>query len=401
MHIEELPTDCILYIAFFLSISDVSKFSRSIKIFLNAIWNNETFWKFRFTNDRKSQISELGKRKRDQVVWRDMYFYCLSLWTFSYNGMFDLRRFPILYVQQISSMNVRSALIDLNNNLWTFEVDSDIEDLKKVPDLKAKLVSCGTNHTIIIDVDNNIWTFGSNHWGQLGYSTNGISPVPKQIKNLKAKQIAAGQNHTLIVDLEDNVWTCGSNKDGQLGIAGKNRICKPVQIPDIKAKMIAAGWEHSVILDFEGNVWTFGKSISGCLGHSYQKTFTPTKIKNLRAKAISASTHITAAIDLKGDVWIFGGHYNNSFNFPTDIQQIPGLNAKQISCGRRSALVIADNDDTWMFGYFCGHRIKQTLTAFKTEQFEYRTEPTKILGVKSKQVLIGDNISAIIVDRFV
>lgn len=45
----------------------------------------------------------------------------------------------------------------------------------QIPNLKAKRVSAGYYHTAVIDLDNNVWTFGYGGAGQLGIDNREIS----------------------------------------------------------------------------------------------------------------------------------------------------------------------------------------------------------------------------------
>lgn len=132
---------------------------------------------------------------------------------------------PDFKASQVSSGFIHSALIDLDNNVWIWGGDwfndgsgagflglgvkQDRNIPTQIPNLKAKQISCGHNITAIIDLENNVWTFGSNRYGQLGLGDNQNRNVPTQIvigsqSNFKAKQVSCGYN-TIMIDLNDNV----------------------------------------------------------------------------------------------------------------------------------------------------------------------------------------------------
>lgn len=128
---------------------------------------------------------------------------------------------------------------------------------------KIKKIFAGYERTAIIDIENNLWIFGENSEYQLGLGDDLNRNVPTLLVTPnKVKSIAFGDNHTLLIDIDDNVWSCGYNAYGQLGL-GDDLIRKRFeQIPNIKALQVSAGNKYSLILDIDNNVWIFGNNIN-------------------------------------------------------------------------------------------------------------------------------------------
>lgn len=269
-------------------------------------------------------------------------------------------------VKCASTGSKHSAIIDVNNNVWTFGNNHSgqlgLEDKNnrnrpnQIIGFKAQQVSCGEFHIVIIDMNNNVWTCGSNYVGQLGLNDRKDRDILTQILGLKAKQVSAGSNHTILIDLDDNIWTFGENNYGQLGLGHTNNIKVPTQIitfiscdgQEIKAraKQVSAGHNHTTLIDLEDNAWTFGDSRFGQLGlGEFLIQNSPNKIPNLKAKQISAGDYHTGLIDTKNNVWMFGCNRsgqlglddNEGKNTPI---QISDIKAKKISAGKDTTVII-------------------------------------------------------------
>jgi len=263
---------------------------------------------------------------------------------------------PYKKVKQIAFKYHHMALIDLQNNVWTCGLNmfgslglgiSHFEEIiwpKQIPQIKAQQVSVGGEYTILIDLDNNIWGFGINSSGQLGLGDIDETPVPVQLPLIKALQVSVGDTYTVIIDLNNNVWACGWDEHGQLGLglARYTRIKVPTQIPDIKAQQVSCGKSHTILIDLDNNVWVCGRNDQGQLGlgdteNRNQLTLVPT----IKARQVSAGLDHTVVIDMEYNIWMFGnttGINQNKYLVPT---KLTGLKAAQVAAGYQFTLMLA------------------------------------------------------------
>jgi len=279
---EKLPEEYLFYLALSLPFPSLSTLCITDSHFNQLIYKNEYFWHQKFLKDH-GPLNYLGS-------WKYLYLTFSNIYVSGDNHFGELGLDDCISIdhptqlhgfkaKQVSCGAIHSAVIDINNYLWTFGynqfgrlgIGNSVNQMNVpvlVTDIKVKSVSAGNQNTMFIDFDNNVWGFGANSHGELGLGDFTTRYYPDQIPQLKAKQVSSGGLHTLVIDLNDNVWAFGLDDAGRLGINTSNHINVPVPtlIPGINAKEVAAGYAHSLIIDLNDNVWSFGFNGFGQLG---------------------------------------------------------------------------------------------------------------------------------------
>ena len=262
-----------------------------------------------------------------------------------------------------------------------------MHNIKQLGDFKAKYIATSGEHTAIIDLDNNIWTFGDNTWGQLGLGDNLYKENLTKIENLKAKQISLSKYHTVILDMENNVWVCGLNKFGQLGLGDSKDRYIPTQIIGLKAHQILAKEEYTLFIDLENNIRVCGRAYTN---------IPVVKFSGMKVKQISAGHSHIVMIDMKNNVLTYGRGWFGELglgildvfgciDFPKHI----ALKAQQIFASDNSTVVIDMENNVWAFGH---NRYGRLGLGDEND----RNIPTKILNIKARKIIMRDYATAII-----
>jgi len=136
--------------------------------------------------------------------------------------------------------------------------------------LRAKQISCGRRHTAVLDLDNRVWTFGENTFGQCGvpdttpkkqlsipiditpqFSEYGIGCAISSDDYIV--EVICGFNYTFFISKSKRIFTCGSNADNKIHPSPEKKISHP-ELIDIdftyqhnEVPSIACGFFHTVI----------------------------------------------------------------------------------------------------------------------------------------------------------
>lgn len=145
----------------------------------------------------------------------------------------------------------------------------------------AVAVAAAAHHTLVACRNGHVYVFGLNKGGRLGLGDDCPQecPLPRRIMSLKRRHvvaIAAAENHSLCVTGDGMVFAWGSNQFGQLGespngVTSTTSRSLPKQVEELKQTpcvAVAAGERHSVALSKEGEVYVWGNNTSGQLGVS-------------------------------------------------------------------------------------------------------------------------------------
>jgi hypothetical protein len=399
-YFEFIPNDVKIYIFLNVPVRNiVDVCSTSTKF--NHIIDTNVFW-------QQKSVVDFGEStiscKEDYKNYGTVYLFEIDIKT----GLLDTQStiIPKIRAKFVSCGGTYNMIIDLNDNIWVFEVNydntefdfthknhlglGDVESVytpTQIPNIKAKLVSCHYTNTLVLHSNNNVMSCGINHNGRLGLEQR-LSiyeyTVLTQIPYIKAKNIVSGY-HSFIIDLDDNIWGFGENYYGQLGLGDQNNRNAPVQIPNIKAKSVACESQHSILIDLDDNVWSFGSNEYGQLGLGDENNRnTPTQIPNIKALAVACGTLNTLILDINHNVWSFGNAEDGSLglsdfqnkNTPTQLH----MQAKAICCFAERSMIIDMDDNVWYFG--CNY----------DEDIDYvedRNIPRQINNVKAKQISCG------------
>jgi alpha-tubulin suppressor-like RCC1 family protein len=413
----DIPNDNIIKIALNESIEDIIKMCRVNSHFNNLLCNNNYFWKLKFIND-------FGLPDINIISWKEAYF---NYGKFIVFGSFGMHGDYVYLNDNISTQTtgIRAkfiscgyshiAIIDSNNDVWTFGENDDgqlglgdNEDRTYpvlLPRIKAKFISCGHSYTMIIDLNDNVWGFGTNYNGELGLEDNIDRNIPTLLplsQERKIKFISCG-SHTMMIDSDHNVWACGPNTLGELGLGDDVNRYVPTQILGFKAKFVSSGHISTMIIDLDDNVWGFGYNRLGVLGlgdniHRNIPTLLPWSYEN-KAKFVYCSNSYAMIIDTNDNVWAFG--YNGygqlglgdteSRNIPT---QIPEIKARSVSCGNNHTIIIDINNNVWGFGDDRGGQLNSKRIDWPYDNTLYPIQ----LGIKALSVSCGAYNTMIILD---
>lgn len=91
------------------------------------------------------------------------------------------------------------GISNIGNSDVPIKINNYMKDKNIYQNIKAKYISCGHSHSAIIDVDNNLYTFGSYYHGRLGLGKDVEPHIPTQVSNIFAKTVACGTYNTCIV----------------------------------------------------------------------------------------------------------------------------------------------------------------------------------------------------------
>lgn len=266
------------------------------------------------------------------------------------------------------------------------------EDGNRLSNIVA--VAAGGNHSVALDSSGKVWTWGYNYNGQLGHSpANTKNANPTIVMNLpKIVAIAAGDQHTLAVDERGIVWSWGRNAYGQLGYTTSGisaitpkAIATSNGFSDIVA--IEAGAEHSVALKRDGTVFAWGRNTVGQLGNgeTTDVNTTPVKVPGLVdiMEIAAGDNHTLALKQDRTTVWAWGSNSSGQLGDggremklqPVQVQGIQ--NIKAIAAGDNHTIAIKEDGSVWTWG-------RNT-----SGSGSYRTTPIQIIGLNNAMAIGG------------
>lgn len=184
------------------------------------------------------------------------------------------------------------------------------------------------------------------------------------IKNDKVVQVSCGDEHSAAVTERGRVYVFGSNDWGQLGLGHKKPSNKPSFIKTLKPEkitVIGCGRTHSVAYSESGKLFSFGGNEDGQLGHGdKQNEVTPKQIESLpsiKVKQISCGAYHTAILTEDGDVYTWGLNSEGQIGFGEDEEECstPQLlkfddEVISISCGYYHTAVVTRSGMLYTFG---------------------------------------------------
>lgn len=158
---------------------------------------------------------------------------------------------PGFKASMISSGLWHFLIMDFKGQVYIYDFNeyrSDLlgystNSLTLLPNITAKYITCGEHHSAIIDINDNLYTFGSGEDYKLGTRSENDVNKPRIVPNIKCKQVSCGTNNTAVIDLDDNVWI--------VGVLGKKTYREFTMIPNVKASQISCGDGNIV---FIGNI---------------------------------------------------------------------------------------------------------------------------------------------------
>jgi alpha-tubulin suppressor-like RCC1 family protein len=208
---------------------------------------------------------------------------------------------------------------------------------------QIKDISFSSEHGALVDVNGNLYTWGKDLYGKLGHeelkAEKGRRTIPKNsyerikfnkvgvnLEGKRIKQVSCGYNHTVCLTEDGEVYTWGYGKDGQLGHNDFDSQKYPKKLEffaknHIKVKQIKSGQYYIVVLTEDGKMYSWGKNNFGQLGL---------------------------------------GQITHEFKINTPLQINIGAKVKEIYCGEDNSGCIAENGDTYLWGYGLDGRLANT-----------------------------------------
>jgi len=276
-----------------------------------------------------------------------------------------------LTVQQLSSFQENTAILDTRGRLWIKGYNTQGEfgigytnpypttayerTALNITDSITR-VTMGNLHTMII-AGGKVYGAGSNQYGQLGIGvTGGIrTTFTSNATPVTASEISAGRDHTMII-ANGTVSGAGDNSQGQLGIGvtGGTRTTFTANPTPVTASEISCGWDHTMIIA-NGTVSGTGNNQYGQLGigssgfNNRKNTFTQA-LSVTNASKIDCAMTFGSMIIVDGTVSGTGENTYGQLGIgvtggtrTTFTQALSVTNASKISCGTFHCMIIDTN----------------------------------------------------------
>ena len=164
-------------------------------------------------------------------------------------------KIPNIKAKKIAGDVSRCAIIDFNDNAWSFDDFTVYENTE--PEINLEHIEPDINLLSLIPVPDELFD-------EQGEINHNLIHKPKLITDVKIKDIAIDQFGLLMIDLDDNVWI-------------RNKTFPSLTMLNLKAQFISINYKHAAIIDLENNLWTFGDVEDGKLGISmdiYERNYT-------------------------------------------------------------------------------------------------------------------------------
>ncbi|MFP4068984.1 MAG: CARDB domain-containing protein [Opitutales bacterium] len=135
-------------------------------------------------------------------------------------------------------------------------------------------IASGEDFTAVVDSNNNLYTFGSNEDGVLGvgeaveFSATVRLVEPEGVWQSVAvsRSGEGGAAHVLAIRTDGSLWAWGNNDRGQLGIDSTESVDEPVLVNDsVDWAEVAAGEDFSMARSVDGAVYVWGDNSYGQL----------------------------------------------------------------------------------------------------------------------------------------
>ncbi|XP_076940910.1 ultraviolet-B receptor UVR8-like [Bidens hawaiensis] len=162
--------------------------------------------------------------------------------------------------------------MDKENNMLIIWEPCLIDELKGI---EVADVSCGLDHTLVLLRDGTLLSGGSNAYGQLGRSTQGMEFLPVDI-SVYPVSIASGLGHSLTIcripSAEggggmSGIYSWGWGRDSQLGREGPTNIPLPVDgLLGENLVSVSGGRVHTIAVTASGEAFSWGCGRNGRLG---------------------------------------------------------------------------------------------------------------------------------------
>lgn len=238
-------------------------------------------------------------------------------------------------------------------------IDRDPRSITELQ-LGHKLCQVSQSRTFWVGIDasdRNLWYRGLLPAGYVS-GTSSIRCSMKLKTSLSFAQISCGDNFLLACDQNGHAWL-----NGTLTIS-ENRPDWTLlnQIGDNISGIISVstGMEHGVLLSSSGKVYTFGVNHNGALGFCETSQpaihMTPVDIGLNNIIQISSGLLHTMCLDTTGGLWGFGYGWvdiskPHSYIFTPHQISFPHSISK-ISCAGGDSLIMTDNSEFFILGYF-------------------------------------------------
>lgn len=225
-----------------------------------------------------------------------------------------------------------------------------------------KRVQSGKDYMVAVKTDGTLWSWGYNAQGQLGDGTvsNKSSPVQTSAGGSTWYQAAGSDQSTAAIKTDGTLWTWGYNAFGQLGDNSTTNKSSPVQTVagGTAWKQVACGAVHVNAIKTDGTLWGWGWSY-GLGDNTLVNKSSPvqTVAGGTNWKQVSGSISWAAAVKTDGTLWLWGTDaYGQLGDNSTDTKSSPvqtvagGVNWKQVSCARGSAVALKMDGTLWTWG---------------------------------------------------
>jgi len=248
-----------------------------------------------------------------------------------------------------------------------------------------KTMTVGYRHTCVIASDDQVYCWGRGTEGQLGNGIYANSPIPVAVttsgllSGKTVKAITAGIYHTCVVASDNKAYCWGYNYYGQLGNTSTSSSSTAVAVTTTGALSgktlnnftgaIGAGDYHTCVTATDGLGYCWGRNDYGQLGNNSttQSTFPVAVVntgvlsgKNLTTIYGGYSSICALANDNQAYCWGRGtsGQLGNSAASSSSVPVavytsgvLSGKTLKSLSVGTYHACAIANNDQTYCWGY--------------------------------------------------
>ncbi len=249
-------------------------------------------------------------------------------------------------------------------------------------------IAAGELESLALTSSGQLYAFGSNHFGQLGNTTNEGTEEPNPTPTLVSLpgasgpvgEIASGGDHCLVLTSSGQLYAFGDNFAGQLGNTTNEGTSTPnptptlVNLPGASGPVseVAAGYNHSLVLTSSGQLYAFGDNFAGQLGNTTNEgTSTPNPTPTLvtlpgasgPVSEIAAGGNHSLALTSSGQLYAFGnnesGQLGNTTNEGTStpnptptLVTLPGASGpvSEIAAGATHSLVLTSSGQLYAFG---------------------------------------------------